>query len=171
MTDFVVYEPHAQSPGPVVDIEIRSATLSDIEALAGVMAARGGSVEDHVDLARRLIEQLDVLLVAVRGRVIVGWCGIQRSSIHAGHAPEWLIAGLTVVPGARRQGIGARLLGEVLSATSQAAPAEPSFSVINAGNLASIDLHEQLGFIEIVRAASFAGIEFTGGEGVLLRRL
>lgn len=170
MTDFVAYEPSVKSLGPVIDFEIRSALMSDVDALASVMAVRGGSVEDHVEHARHRIEQLDVLLVAVQGDALVGWSGIQKFSIHAGDAPEWLIAGLTVVPRARRRGVAGQLLSEVLRATSQAAPEEPIFSVINARNLASIDLHEGLGFAEIERGATFAGIEFTGGEGVLLRR-
>jgi hypothetical protein len=36
-------------------------------------------------------------------------------------------------------------------------------------NPASIDLHQELGFTEIERAAPFAGTKFSGGEGVLLR--
>lgn len=81
-----------------------------------------------------------------------------------------MIAGLTVTPEMRRQGVAANLLGQVLHATSRRAPDEPFLSVINAKNLASIDPHLMLGFLQIDRPASFADIEFTGGEGVLMRR-
>lgn len=41
-------------------------------------------------------------------------------------------------------------------------------SVVNATNGASIALHERHGFREVARGATFAGITFTGGTGVLL---
>lgn len=126
-------------------------------------------VEDHCDRAVRLIERLEVLLAAEKEGVLVGWCGIHRYSIQPDAEPEWLVAGLTVVPELRRRGIAARLLRGVLDATAGSAPNEPVFSVINARNLASIDLHQQLGFTEVGRPATFAGIDFTGGVGVLLR--
>ncbi len=42
-------------------------------------------------------------------------------------------------------------------------------SVVNAGNLPSIELHRRRGFREVARGATFAGIAFEGGTGVLLR--
>lgn len=66
-------------------------------------------------------------------------------------------------------GIGARLLHGVLCVTAQLAPAEPIFSASNTRNRASIDLHERVGFVEAGRAATVAGIDCTGGAGVLLR--
>lgn len=81
-----------------------------------------------------------------------------------------MIAGLTVIPETLRQGVAANLLGQVLRTTSRRALGEPFFSVINAENLASIDPHLRLGFLQVDRSASFADIEFTGGEGVLMRR-
>ena len=94
----------------------------------------------------------------------------QKVAIHTGADPEWLIAGLTVVPELRRQGSAARLLSDVLRDAAGRAPGEPIFSVINSRNLASIDLHLKLGFVEMGRSPGYAGIEFTGGEGVLLLR-
>lgn len=91
--------------------------------------------------------------------------------IESGRNPEWLVAGLTVVPPQRRRGIAVRLLQDVVDKVQSLAPGEPIFSVVNAQNLASIKLHEGLGFEEVARAATFARIEFTRGEGVLLRRV
>ena len=147
----------------------RLAVVADATALATVMAARGGTVEEHVDRARNMIERLDVLLIAENHEDAVGWCGVQKFAIHPGTDPEWLIAGLTVIPEVRRQGIAAQLLSQVLRDPSRRTPGESIFSVINARNRASIDLHLKLGFVEAGRSASYAGIEFTGGEGVLLR--
>jgi len=47
---------------------------------------------------------------------------------------------------------------------------EPTWSVVNARNGASLDLHARHGFVEVARAAAFAGITFTGGTGLLLHR-
>lgn len=150
-------------------LDTRSAVMADVDALAAVMAVRGGSAEEHLDRARKMIERLDVLLIAEMDGKPVGWCGIQKFSIFPSADPEWLIAGLTVIPEVRRQGVAARLLSEVLRATPRSTPPESIFSVINASNLASNDLRRRLGFVEVGRSAIFAGIEFTGGEGVLLR--
>lgn len=169
MTDFVDYEPNAQPVRSAPSVGIRAAAPSDVDGLAAVMAVRGGGHEEHVDRAGRLIERLAVLLIAEKSGVSVGWCGIQKFSIQPDAEPEWLVAGFTVTPEFRRQGIATQLLRRVLRATEESVPGEPIFSVINARILASIDLHEQLGFVEVARAATFAGIHFTGGEGVLLR--
>lgn len=143
--------------------------MGDADALAAVMATRGGIAEELVDRAQTMIENLDVLLIAEKDSRSIGWCGVQKYPIFPGAEPEWLIAGLTVIPEMRRRGVAARLLGEVLRKTSRGAPGEPICSVINAQNLASIDLHRNRGFVEAGRSASYAGITFTGGEGVLLR--
>lgn len=169
MSDFVAYEPKVTTSAADGVVDIRLAGATDIGTLAGVLAVRGGTAEEHVERARRMIETLDILLVAEKDKTVVGWCGIQKYSIQPGASPKWLIAGLTVVPEARRQGIAARLLRQLVRDTSRTAPGEPIFSVINAMNLASIDLHLKLGFLEVGRSASYAGITFTGGEGVLLR--
>ncbi|MGD7732787.1 N-acetyltransferase family protein [Propionibacteriaceae bacterium G57] len=146
----------------------RNALPTDADALATIMAVRGGTAHEHLVSARRLIARLEVLLIAEQDGAPVGWCGIQKVRIRPGAELEWLVAGLTVVPAARRRGIGARLLGELVRDTPRTTQDEPIFSVINAGNLASIDLHLELGFLEVERAATFAGIKFSGGVGVLL---
>nr|WP_300338844.1 GNAT family N-acetyltransferase [Actinomyces sp.] len=171
MTDFAEYAPGAHLTGPDDVVDTRSALSADADALAAVMAVRGGSVAGHVAAARRLIARLDVLRIAEKEGMAVGWCGVQKASIFPDSGPEWLIAGVTVIPEARRRGIAARLLREVLQTTPRSAKEEPIFSVVNARNLASVDLHHQVGFVEVRRSATFAGIEFTGGEGVLLRYL
>lgn len=169
MSEFALYAPSVKPSVADETIDTRSAVTADVDALATVMAVRGGSVEEHRDHARKVIARLDVLLIAEQDGQALGWCGIQKFAIFPGAEPEWLIAGLTVIPASRRQGIAARLLNEVVRATLRTVPAEPVFSVINARNLASISLHLRVGFVEVGRSAIFAGIEFTGGEGVLLR--
>lgn len=169
MTDFVPFEPSARPQRAGAAVTIRAATAADVEGLALVMAVRGGDVTEHRERARRLVERLPVLSVAETGTGLVGWSGAQTSEIEPGRGGEWLVAGLTVVPASRRQGIAARLLRHVVGEVHRCAAGEPVYSVINARNLASLELHCRLGFAEVARAATFARVEFTGGEGVLLR--
>src|SRR5690606_28118095 len=113
VTDFVEYAPGrvgAEGDGPTAAIVMRAATEADVGDLARVRAARGGTVEEHLDAARSSIERLPVLRVAVADGVLVGWSGAQRFPIRSDVEPEWLVAGLTVVPELRRQGIARRLL-------------------------------------------------------------
>lgn len=169
MSDYAAYAPGVKPSVADGVVTTRLAAPADVDALATVMAARGGAVEEHVDHARKMIERLDVLLIAESDEHAVGWCGVQKVAIHPGADPEWLIAGLAVNPEVRRRGIAARLLRQVLRDTAERAPGESVFSVINVRSLASIDLHLKSGFVEVGRSPSYAGIEFTGGEGVLLR--
>lgn len=171
MTDFAPYVPGAASSarsGADVPVGIRQATALDAPGLAVVMAARGGTPADHLAGALRQIESLPVLRIAVRDAALVGWCGAGRVPLEQGSDPVWLIAGLTVRAQQRRQGIGHRLLLTVCQAVWETGD-EEVFSVVNAANLASVDLHERAGFEVIARAASFAGITFSGGLGLLLR--
>lgn len=113
--------------------------------------------------------RLPVLLVADCEGNLVGWSGAQTWQVRPGRESEWSISGLTVVPEQRRRGIAKRLLRGVLRAVRGLAPEQPVLGIVNAGNLASIDLHTGLGFTEVERGSTFAGVTFDGGEGVLLR--
>lgn len=167
--DFVAFEPSARAEHAGDSLTVRPATSTDTEALSIVMATRGGDMAAYREQALRLVERLPVLLVAEIDQELVGYSGAQRFVVMPGKDPEWLISGLTVVPAHRRRGIAARLLQDVVDRIRRSAAGEPVFSVINAQNPASIELHKGLGFEEVGRAATFARIEFTGGEGVLLR--
>lgn len=171
VTDFVEFEPRSGSagPGPPDDVQVRPATPDDVGGLAAVKAVRGGTAEQHAAGARRQMEQLAVLVVAEDAAGdLVGWSGAQQVRIHLEGSPEWLVAGLTVVPARRRQGVGALLLAEVVTAVRRVDEGAAVHSVVNAQNLASIALHLSLGFREVARGTTFAGVTFSGGEGVLL---
>lgn len=121
MSDFAAYAPSLKLSVFDGSFDARSAVMTDVDTLATVMAARGGTVEEYVDHARKMIESPDVLLIAEKDEDAVGWCGVQKSSIHPGADPEWLIAGLTVIPELYRQGIAARLPSQVLRDASSSA--------------------------------------------------
>jgi len=134
--EYALYKPGGTpvtSPRP--DIQIRDATAMDAGALAGVLATRGGSVDDHRVVAARLHESLAVLKVAEVGDTLSGWSGAGERAIHPRSAPAWLIAGLTVIPQHRRQGIATRLLDAVTGEIRTHHPGAPIFSVVNARNL------------------------------------
>ncbi|MPV48747.1 MULTISPECIES: hypothetical protein [unclassified Pseudactinotalea] len=80
MSDFVVDGQSARATTAEAAVDINTASPSDARGLASVMAARGGTTEGHLDPARRLIEQLPVLLIAKSSGVAVGWCGTQKHS-------------------------------------------------------------------------------------------
>lgn len=170
MTDFVEFDPEAHG-SPTQRLTVRAATSADVDALALVMSARGGTPDEYIDTARRFIERLPVLFLAEsEENEPIGWSGAQRHPILPDGDPTWLVSGLTVVPSWRRRGIAIALLRQVTSAVAAIDPYAPLHSVINVRNLASIALHKRAGFAEIDRGPTFAGITFTGGFGVLLER-
>ena len=159
---------------PRADVLIRPVRPHDVPALARVMAARGGAPETHTDAAALLLDRAPVLLLAVAedgGGDALGWSGALQTSVHPGEHPVWLTAGLTVVPQARRAGVGLRLLHAVAEAVrTSRIETGPLHSVVNTRNRASLALHARAGFQETASGPRFAGIEFDGGDGVVLRR-
>lgn len=75
------------------------------------------------------------------------------------------VSALTVHPARWRTGTGSRLLAGLLDRADGDVR-----SVVNARNAPSLALHARHGFREAGRAATYAGIEFDGGTGVLLHR-
>lgn len=167
MTDFVTFEPddHGQR---LAQLSIRLAQPHDALPLAHVMVARGGTAHCHYQTATQLIANNPIVLIATHSAQTVGWSGAQQTTIRPGEQPNWLVSGLTVIPAWRRHGIGLQLLRAVPAAVSTRDPQAVVHSVINAGNLASIQLHQNTGFTEIGTGPTFAGIHFHGGSGILL---
>jgi phosphinothricin acetyltransferase len=142
---FAAFMPDAHGAADTA-CEVRVATCADVPGIVALAASRGPQPADLADRVTAWVaDPARVLLVAAEpGGAPAGW--------------------LTVDPARRRSGIGSRLLGALLAA----APVRPVRSVVNATNGASIALHERHGFREVARGATFAGITFTGGTGVLL---
>lgn len=100
----------------------------------------------------------------------MGWSGAVQTALHPQGPVQWLTAGLTVIPGFRRVGIGRRLLETVFEGVQELGGEGPLHSVVNARNRPSLDLHRSVGFDVIESGPRFAGIEFDGGVGLLLGR-
>lgn len=83
-------------------------------------------------------------------------------------APEgFYVVGLLVDPAWRRTGVGLALTRARIAWAFQRAGEVWFFA--NARNRASLDLHAQLGFVEVTRDFTFPGVSFDGGVGVLCR--
>jgi ribosomal protein S18 acetylase RimI-like enzyme len=79
----------------------------------------------------------------------------------------WYLMGLIVEPGSRRRGHGLALVRSRLEWIAQRS--DEAWYVANAGNVASIALHDRAGFRLVRGIPAFPGIEFAGGRGVLGR--
>ncbi|MCG2799104.1 MAG: GNAT family N-acetyltransferase [Cellulomonas sp.] len=169
MAPFAEYEP--QNHG-VEDssVAVRHARQQDAVAIVAVDATRQPRPPSHLDWVAAQLARTDAFhVVAQCGDQVVGASAVKFWPSPADTPAGWYVSGITVVPGWRRRRIGDRMLAFELAKVDRLH--EPTWSVVNARNGASLDLHARHGFVEVARAATFAGITFEGGTGVLLRRL
>jgi ribosomal protein S18 acetylase RimI-like enzyme len=178
---FADYRPDAQlAPSQSrAAVEIRSAGVDDVAGIAALTAERSGApLEVCLKSARRQLaadaDRGHLTLVADVGGGVVGF---SRARFHhasaycadLGDAPAgWYLLGMIVAPPLRRRGIGTELTRHRLAWIAERA--DEAYYFANSLNLASIDLHRRLGFVELCRPFRFPGCEFTGGGvGVLFR--
>ncbi|MCL1840334.1 MAG: GNAT family N-acetyltransferase [Propionibacteriaceae bacterium] len=165
---FTAYEPERHGV-PDDAITARRAQLRDADEIAHVMSARDGFHHtDHLTRATHLFDRLPVVVVAQAHAMIIGWSGAQ---IIAGRHPGpdgWYVAGLEVSPAWHRHGTALKLLAAVADGVARLDPGATLFSICNATNQASLDLHLRAGFRQLERGPQFVGVTFEGGRGVLL---
>lgn len=132
--------------------------------------------ESHREHDARAVEDPDacVLVAEVEtdsGTAVVGWGKTSLVTDQlgpAGPAPSGhYLGGVTVKPSWRRRGIAVALTDARLRWIADRA--DEAYYVVNATNLASIDLHQRWGFVEVARGPDFAGVSFEGGVGLLMR--
>jgi hypothetical protein len=80
----------------------------------------------------------------------------------------WYFSGITAMPTRRRRRVGDRMLALELAGVGRLH--EPTWSMVNPGTGASLDLHARHVFVEVAGAAGRPGITFRGGTGLLLHR-
>ncbi|PFG18861.1 GNAT family N-acetyltransferase [Serinibacter salmoneus] len=176
MSGYAEYRPATTRPARTLDVDVRAADVDDVTAIVEVeRAARGMAPAGFLEALRALMGRHGtILLVAVltdlgaAGEGVIGWASARFREPE--DAPNgWYVGGLAVLPDVRRRGV-ARLL---LATLDEHRPGNAGLlrSIVNARNLASLALHRSCGFREIERGPVFLGVEFTGGEGVLLERL
>ncbi|MBD3781141.1 MAG: GNAT family N-acetyltransferase [Micrococcales bacterium] len=162
---FAVAAPDAHGrPDPAV--AVRVARAADAGGIALVAATRGPLPDGFAArVAGWSADPARHLLVAEREGAVVGWAMLARWDGHDDVPDGLYVSALTVHPDRRRTGAGTRRLAALLEHADGDVR-----SVVNARNTPSLALHARHGFTEAGRAATYAGIEFEGGTGVLLHR-
>lgn len=116
-------------------------------------------------------ESGQIMFVAHRHDALVGYGRIAWLTPEASGgygAPDgWYLSGCIVDADVRRRGIGRALTQARLDWAL--ARGEDVYYFANEQNCASLDLHKQLGFVEISRDFAINGVTFTGGQGVLCK--
>lgn len=160
----------APAPGahgtPDQAVRVRAARAPDVPGVVAVAATRGALPDGFPGRVAGWVTDPDrTVLVADRGGLVVGWAMLARWSGYDDAPDGRYVSALTVHPARWRTGTGSRLLAGLLDRAGGDVR-----SVVNARNAPSLALHARHGFREVGRAATYAGIEFDGGTGVLLHR-
>lgn len=153
-------------------IDYRASGLQDVDVVAGLVhGVYGGELTAwRTRMGRALATDENCLVVAYHEEAAVGYGKADvlkpvddQDPAPAGH----YLSGLVVLPTWRRCGIGDELTRRRLRWIWSGQ--QSAYFFTNAQNQASLALHEHLGFKEIGRAASYLGVPFDGGVGVLMR--
>ncbi|WP_284983553.1 GNAT family N-acetyltransferase [Arthrobacter sp. efr-133-TYG-118] len=159
------------STGPTA--EVRPAKRSEVADILDVEAQAARSLPDAARLAAAIDDDGRLVVVASAHGTsgagsLLGWGKTHFWDHDDGAAPEGhYLGGVTVRPEHRRGGIGTALTQARLDWIWQRAP--EAWYVVNASNVASIELHRRWGFVEVARASSFHTTTFDGGVGILMR--
>ena len=153
------YEPGKH--GRSTHVDVREATLDDIEAIALIDEAYGiGSIETLVPRILASFERISRgevrwhnWVASVNGEV-VGYavCRYHAWAERNGDSglPEgWYLAGLSVLPSQRRRGVGRALTEHRITWLSERT--DVVYYNADEVNGPSIELHEELGFVEVAR--------------------
>lgn len=148
---------------------MRAAVPGDLAAVQAVARAAGGPGWTAAALAARP-DRIAVVAVAGGDPADRGLLGYAKTHVYPapdGAAPAGhYLGGILVHPAARRRGLG-RALTEVRLAWIWER-ADAASCITNARNAASIALHAALGFRQLASGASFQGVTFDGGRGLVL---
>jgi ribosomal protein S18 acetylase RimI-like enzyme len=157
------------------EMVVREAGGAELDVAARLAASERGGAEEG--WRERFAADRDdagaCFLVAVLGAgAVVGYGRARyvepRPDAPARAAPAgYYLTGVLVAPGHRRAGAGEQLTRARMSWAAERA--EEMWYFTNAGNRASLRLHEALGFAEVTRDFVFPGVTFKGGVGVLCR--
>ena len=171
---WATYQPRTAGETEEAEVSIRVAVAADCRGVAAIIHDRDGVplADARLHCERDLAGADRLLVVASVGGEIAAfarasrWQRPPRSDARAAPA-GWYLLGVVVKDQWRRRGIARELTRRRLEWIAERADEAYYFS--NARNRASIDLHEQLGFVELTRDFVFPGAEFEGGEGILFR--
>jgi GNAT superfamily N-acetyltransferase len=155
----------------VPDIDVRVAVATDaadlehVELLSGRRTAEAWRqrIARYADDPRRLmlVGHLDGRFAGTAEAV---WLDEDPES---GAPAGFVLAGVNVLESSRRHGVGLALTRRRLAWIAERAATAWYFA--SSANHASIAMHADLGFVEVLRAPRIHGVDFASGEGVLLR--
>lgn len=169
MPHYATYDP--EGTGEPLAAVLRAATHDDIDGLLAYdMTVVVRTRDDWAEAIDKTLRGERLLLVADVDGTIAAFAQAHHLDEHAvDHAPAGhYLTGVTVLPGFRRAGLARGLTSARLDWIGERADAAWYFAA--AQNAASIRLHKELGFTEVLRATSIHGVLFEGDEGVLFRR-
>lgn len=154
---------------------VRQATLDDVDRVIGFAIAHlGGDLATWI--ARfdpDIHEPRRCLLIAESsegGSEIIGYGRVSYFDRPSDSPPSvapagYYLGGVLVDPVARRFGVGRALTVARMEWVRERA--DDLWYFANARNEASLEMHQELGFVEVSRSFTFPGVTFEGGEGVL----
>ena len=145
---------------------VRRATIVDLPAIEEIQDVAGQSLLlDGIRAA--ILDSGRLVVVAEAGGAVVGWAKTHHHPGADGVAPAGqYLGGVTVHPAWRRRGFAVALTAARMAWIG--GRSDRAHLVVNARNRASIALHDRWGFREVGRAASFHGVTFAGGAGLLM---
>ena len=144
----------------VEDLVVRPALAADCRGVAAIVRERDVAGADRLLLVANVGDELAGFARAAR------WQRPPRAADNAAPA-GWYLLGVVVRDRWRRHGIALELTRQRLAWIAERA--DEAYYFTNARNRVSIDLHEQVGFIEVTRDFEFPDASFDEGEGILFR--
>lgn len=171
---WTAYRPGTRREPRPDGLVIREGLQVDCPDIAQISHERDGAeiaaARDRCD--RDLRDPDRLMLVAEVGGELAGFARAgrwepPRDSPEDTAPAGWYLFGVVVRDRWRRRGIGLELTRRRLAWIG--ARAGDAYYFANARNVASIDLHGQLGFVEVTRDFTFPGASFEGGVGILFR--
>ncbi len=169
MTHFASFDPDAARL-PTIDFTIRPAREADAEPLALVeqRIRTDGTATSPEALHAAIADFEQLVLLAESNSAPLAYARVARLARNADPAPPGhYLSGVSVDPPWRRRGIAHALTAARLDWIWHRADSAWYFT--NAQNTASLSLHEEFGFAEVMRGPSFQGITFSGDAGILLK--
>jgi ribosomal protein S18 acetylase RimI-like enzyme len=157
-------------PAPV---EVRPARPGDVAACARLAVARNGG--DVTAWEARLAADLDLGTVLVTVAVVGEAVGMGRAGCISWSDPApaygvpdgYYLTDLLVDPAWRRYGLAEQITRSRLAWVWERDTT--AWYLVNAHNRVSLELHQKLGFREIIDDVQVPGVDFVGGRGVLCR--
>lgn len=176
------FQPKTNATKKLEGLIYKMATQEHVEGIFELMRSRNPSMpkdELYKRTEREVIQLNDgvkygVFVAEYKGR-IVGFCRfydgecVPKEKIKFAALPGIYLMGIMVAKDFRRRGV-ATFLSLQRFEWLRSRKIKQVYSGVEATNLASLEMHESLGFVEIERVAGILTLRFESGEGILFRK-